>query len=163
MTFHIVKKSTHSWARAGVIHTPHGVIHTPAFVPVGTQAAVKTLTPDELESLGAEVVLANTYHLYLRPGDKMVKKLGGLHGFSGFTKPWMTDSGGYQVFSLGLGGKKDRIGKIGSPAYAGDSSAAPQNDKYMIGGAERLRTIAQGEGKTLNSLVAIDEEGVTFK
>jgi len=87
--------------RAGVLETPHGVIHTPAFVSVGTKAAVKALTPEQILETGAEVVLANTYHLYLDPGNERVKKFGGLHKFMNWSGPIMTDSGGFQVFSLG--------------------------------------------------------------
>jgi len=87
-------------ARAGRFRLPHGVIHTPAFMPVGTQATVKTLTSDELLDAGAEIVLANTYHLFLRPGESLVRELGGLHRFMGWPRPVLTDSGGYQVFSL---------------------------------------------------------------
>ena len=94
-------------ARAGVLSTPHGVIHTPAFVPVGTKASVKGVLPDELAKLGAEVVLANTYHLYLQPGEEVVKNAGGLGEFMCWSGPTMTDSGGFQVFSLGSAfGKK---------------------------------------------------------
>lgn len=88
-------------ARAGVLTTPHGTIQTPIFMPVGTRATVKTLTPDELENLGAQIILGNTYHLYLRPGHELVREFGGLHGFMRWQKPILTDSGGYQVFSLG--------------------------------------------------------------
>ncbi len=84
-----------------MIETKHGVIHTPAFIPVGTQATVKGLTPDQLKQIGSESVLCNTYHLYLRPGDETVKKLGGLHKFMNWDRPIWTDSGGFQVFSLG--------------------------------------------------------------
>lgn len=87
-------------ARAGVFHTPHGPVVTPQFMPVGTLGAVKTLTPDEVEGLGATMILANTYHLYLRPGHRRVQKLGGLHSFMRWDGPILTDSGGYQVFSL---------------------------------------------------------------
>jgi len=87
-------------ARAGIFHTLHGDLHTPVFAPVGTQATVKALTPRQLEELGATLVLANTYHLYLRPGDDTVSKMGGLHCFMNWTKPILTDSGGFQVFSL---------------------------------------------------------------
>jgi queuine tRNA-ribosyltransferase len=87
-------------ARVGMLHTPHGDIPTPVFAPVGTQATVKTLTPDELTALGAKLVLANTYHLYLRPGADLVARLGGLHRFMGWSGPILTDSGGFQVFSL---------------------------------------------------------------
>ncbi len=87
-------------ARAGTFSTPHGPVHTPAFMPVGTQATVKTLTPDEVEALGASMVLANTYHLFLRPGHELVEELGGLHAFMRWDGPILTDSGGFQVFSL---------------------------------------------------------------
>jgi queuine tRNA-ribosyltransferase len=87
-------------ARTGVLRTPHGAVQTPAFMPVGTQGAVKAVTQRDLEELGAEIVLANTYHLFLRPGDSRIARLGGLHRFVGWTRPMLTDSGGYQVFSL---------------------------------------------------------------
>lgn len=87
-------------ARAGVFHTPHGDLQTPLFAPVGTQATVKTLTPEHLKELEASLVLSNTYHLYLRPGDELVAQMGGLHQFMQWPRPMLTDSGGYQVFSL---------------------------------------------------------------
>ena len=87
-------------ARAGVLRTPHGAVDTPAFMPVGTKGTVKGLTPGDLRSVGAGVVLGNTYHLYLRPGPKLVRETGGLHAFTGWDGPMLTDSGGYQVFSL---------------------------------------------------------------
>ena len=87
-------------ARRGVIHTAHGDIETPVFMPVGTQGVVKALTPRDLVEAGASIILGNTYHLYLRPGDELVARRGGLHRFSGWSKPILTDSGGYQVFSL---------------------------------------------------------------
>ncbi len=87
-------------ARAGVFTTPHGEVHTPAFMPVGTHGAVKAMTPDQVRATGAEIVLGNTYHLALRPGEGLVAKLGGLHGFMRWAGPILTDSGGFQVFSL---------------------------------------------------------------
>jgi queuine tRNA-ribosyltransferase len=87
-------------ARAGVFHTPHGDISTPAFAPVGTQATVKAVTPAQLDEIGVGLILSNTYHLYLRPGDERIAKLGGLHRFMNWPKPILTDSGGFQVFSL---------------------------------------------------------------
>ncbi|MGH9148374.1 MAG: tRNA guanosine(34) transglycosylase Tgt [Vicinamibacterales bacterium] len=90
----------HGLARRGLMHTPHGVVETPAFMPVGTQGAVKGVTMRDLHDLGAEIMLANTYHLALRPGDERVARLGGLHRFIGWDRPLLTDSGGYQVFSL---------------------------------------------------------------
>ena len=91
---------TEGRARAGIMSTAHGNVETPAFMPVGTQGAVKGLTHRDLEGLGAEMLLSNTYHLYLRPGDDLIARHGGLHRFIGWTKPILTDSGGYQVFSL---------------------------------------------------------------
>ncbi|MGL4568265.1 MAG: tRNA guanosine(34) transglycosylase Tgt [Fusobacteriaceae bacterium] len=93
--------ATDGKARAGKVMTPHGDIETPVFMPVGTQATVKTMTPEELEEMGAEIILGNTYHLYLRPGDEIVAKFGGLHKFMNWKRPILTDSGGFQVFSLG--------------------------------------------------------------
>ena len=87
-------------ARRGVLHTAHGDIETPVFMPVGTQGVVKALTPRDLEEAGASIILGNTYHLFLRPGDELIARRGGLHRFSGWSKPILTDSGGYQVFSL---------------------------------------------------------------
>src|SRR6266702_3678981 len=87
-------------ARAGTLKTPHGTIETPVFMPVGTAGTVKAVTRRDLEELGAQIVLANTYHLMLRPGDALVAELGGLHGFTPWRGPWLTDSGGYQVMSL---------------------------------------------------------------
>lgn len=96
--FHI--EATDGHARAGSFSTPHGELKTPVFAPVGTQATVKSLTPKQLEEIGATLVLANTYHLFLRPGDERIAKLGGLHRFMNWDKPILTDSGGFQVFSL---------------------------------------------------------------
>jgi queuine tRNA-ribosyltransferase len=93
--------ATDGRARAGVFHTPHGSFETPVFAPVGTQATVKAVTPRDLRDLGATLVLSNTYHLMLRPGDELIARLGGLHAFMGWERPMLTDSGGFQVFSLG--------------------------------------------------------------
>jgi queuine tRNA-ribosyltransferase len=99
--FHFELVARDAGARAGLFHTPHGLIPTPAFAPVGTQATVKAVSPRDLHDLGARLVLANTYHLYLRPGDETIRKLGGLHTFMAWDGPLLTDSGGFQVFSLG--------------------------------------------------------------
>ena len=99
--FEIEKRAPLRGARVGVLTTPHGTIHTPAFAPVGTKASVKGIFPEQLAALGAEIVLANTYHLYLQPGEKIVKDAGGLAKFMNWEGPTMTDSGGFQVFSLG--------------------------------------------------------------
>ncbi|MGH3995714.1 MAG: tRNA guanosine(34) transglycosylase Tgt, partial [Pseudonocardiaceae bacterium] len=87
-------------ARAGVLRTAHGEIKTPAFMPVGTKGTVKSLDPDELRAIGSQIILGNTYHLHFRPGDELIAELGGLHAFSGWDGPILTDSGGFQVFSL---------------------------------------------------------------
>lgn len=101
VTIEILKKSKETRARLGKLHTPHGDVETPVFMPVGTQATVKTLSPRELEEIGARIVLSNTYHLYLRPGHELIKEAGGLHKFMAWNGPILTDSGGFQVFSLG--------------------------------------------------------------
>ncbi|MBO5888749.1 MAG: tRNA guanosine(34) transglycosylase Tgt [Clostridia bacterium] len=98
--FETIKQDKKTGARAGILHTPHGDIKTPVYMPVGTQATVKGVYPKDLDEAGAQIVLANTYHLYMRPGDAIVKKAGGLHKFMNYHKPILTDSGGFQVFSL---------------------------------------------------------------
>ncbi len=99
--FKVIKKDRASAARSGSLTTPHGRIDTPIFMPVGTQATVKAMTPEELREIGAQIILANTYHLYIRPGHELVARLGGLHAFMHWDGPILTDSGGFQVFSLG--------------------------------------------------------------
>ena len=101
MPFDFRVLATDGAARLGVLDTPHGQIDTPVFAPVGTQATVKAMTPRDLHTLGATLVLSNTYHLYLRPGDERIRDLGGIHDFMGWDGPVLTDSGGFQVFSLG--------------------------------------------------------------
>ena len=100
--FEIIKKDKDTQARLGKLITPHGEVETPVFIPVGTQATVKGLTPEELvEELNINFILCNTYHLYLRPGHKIIKKLGGLHRFMHWNNPLLTDSGGFQSYSIG--------------------------------------------------------------
>jgi queuine tRNA-ribosyltransferase/7-cyano-7-deazaguanine tRNA-ribosyltransferase len=131
-----------SRARTGLIRTAHGEIQTPVFMPVGTQATVKALSPEDLRDVGAQIVLANTYHLYLRPGAELIAGFGGLHEFMRWNGPIMTDSGGFQVFSLGSA-LRDGVGKIGD--------IFPDEDSRR---AER----SPGE-----PLTKVDEEGVTFR
>ncbi len=100
MSEHFTVESTEGEARAATLQTRRGPVRTPVFMPVGTQATVKAMTPAELESLGAQIILGNTYHLHVRPGEKLIARLGGLHRFMGWNRPILTDSGGYQVFSL---------------------------------------------------------------
>ncbi|MTI66059.1 MAG: tRNA guanosine(34) transglycosylase Tgt [Firmicutes bacterium] len=99
--YELIKESSECKARLGKLHTPHGVIDTPIFMPVGTKATVKAMTPEELKDIGSQIILGNTYHLYLRPGHDLIKRAGGLHKFMNWDKPILTDSGGFQVFSLG--------------------------------------------------------------
>ena len=98
--YELLHEDKQTGARRGIVHTPHGDIQTPVFMPVGTQATVKSMTPEELKEIGAQIILSNTYHLYLRPGEKIVKEAGGLHKFMNWDKPILTDCGGFQVFSL---------------------------------------------------------------
>src|SRR3954469_2174662 len=130
----IVARDPGSRARAGVLRTAHGEIRTPAFVPLATKATVKGLTPDEVRGLGYDMVLGNTYHLFLEPGHERIKGLGGLHDFMRWERPIITDSGGFQVFSMGYGTVADEI--KGRAAHGGER-----------------------HGKTLK----ITEDGVTFR
>jgi queuine tRNA-ribosyltransferase len=99
--FDLIKQDSFTAARLGKMITTHGMVHTPAFMPVGTQGTVKSMLPEEIKNCGAEIILGNTYHLYLRPGHETIKKLGGLHRFMNWPDPILTDSGGFQVYSLG--------------------------------------------------------------
>lgn len=101
VTYELIKEDPRTRARRGRLHTPHGTIETPVFMPVGTAGTVKAMLPEEVKSLGAEIILSNTYHLYLRPGHDIVREAGGLHKFMNWDRPILTDSGGFQVFSLG--------------------------------------------------------------
>jgi len=141
--FHILQER--GSARLGRLTTPHGVIETPAFVAVGTQAAVKTLTPAEVREAGTQVLFSNTYHLYLRPGEELVGSFGGLHRFMCWDGPIMTDSGGFQVFSLGAG-LEHGVGKVAN-IFPGEA-----------GGVLSGRRLP---GET--SLVKVTEDGVRFK
>ena len=146
-----VEASSHkTLARAGKIHTPHGTIQTPAFVTVGTKATVKGVRiEDMISTIGAEVLLANTYHLFLQPGHELLKQAGGIQKFARWELPTMTDSGGFQVFSLGAA-----FGKGVSKFAAGDVSDEKQNHGLNMYSAE----FASEHGK----LCIVDEDGVTF-
>lgn len=136
-SFTVEKKIPDALGRAGCIETPHGVIETPAFVSVGTKATLKALTPEELHNLGAQVVLANTYHLYLQPGDELIREAGGLGKFMHWDGPTMTDSGGFQVFSLGAAFGKE-ISKI---TKAVDPSLQIPERSSALDGAPKLATV----------------------
>lgn len=134
--------SRDGWARLGVISTPHGRIETPAFIPVGTRASVKTLDSADLKQIGVQAVLANTYHLYLRPGAELVRDQGGLHEFMNWDGPIFTDSGGFQVFSLGFG-ILHGVGKVANIFPDEESLPRPKSSKP--------------------GLMKVDGEGVTFR
>lgn len=137
ITFKIEKKLDGHLGRAGVINTPHGVIETPSFVVVGTKGTVKSLTREHLKEIGSQVVLANTYHLYLQPGDGLIKEAGGLHKFMNWEGPMMTDSGGFQVFSLGVAYGKE-LSKVVSVT---DPSLLIPERSTAEDGVPRLATI----------------------
>ena len=141
MRFRILKKSKNSRARRGIIETKHGVIETPAFIPVGTQATVKGMTVDQLKSIGYQSLLCNTYHLYLRPGDKVIKKMGGLHKFMNWDRPIFTDSGGFQVFSLGYG-LEHGVGKVAS-MFPGEKGGVLHGETEHVIKKEKLTRITE--------------------
>jgi len=143
-SFSIIKK-THLRARVGEIHTAHGVIHTPAFIAVGTKATVKALTVPMLQEIGVQAVLGNTYHLFLEPGHELIKEAGGLHAFMGWNGPIVTDSGGFQVFSLGVA-MGENISKL---------AKKEKQDSLPTVYDEAIRN---QHGK----LAIVDEEGVSF-
>jgi queuine tRNA-ribosyltransferase len=150
VTFEIEKRQAGTLGRAGVIHTPHGDIQTPAFVVVGTKGTVKSLKPEDMRDyVGNQVALANTYHLFLQPGDDVVKEAGGLHKFSNWDMPTITDSGGFQVFSLGAA-----FGKGVTKFAKGDVAVAVEKAGLNV----YSKKFAEDHGR----LCVIDEEGVTF-
>src|ERR1700690_3382733 len=121
ISFEVVGECSTTRARAGLLHTPHGTIETPVFMPVGTQATVKGLTQRDLgEDLGVRILLANTYHLFLRPGHELIRQMGGLHKFMSWPNAILTDSGGYQVFSLSGLRKIDDQGVVFQSHLNGD-------------------------------------------
>ena len=148
--FELQHKDKHCQARTGIMHTDHGDIPTPIFMPVGTQAAVKTLDQADLEKLDAKIILGNTYHLHLRPGEDLIDSFGGLHKFMNWPRPILTDSGGFQVFSLGL----QRDIKENKKALQHKNTSTLQHDN----------TATRQQNSTNNQkLVEIDEDGVTFR
>lgn len=164
MQFQIQKKLKDGLGRVGVLETPHGVIETPAFVAVGTKATVKSLSPQQVKETGTQVVLGNTYHLYLQPGDEIVRDAGGIGKFMNWNGPTMTDSGGFQVFSLGVAYGKDPKGKQASYG-AGISKIMKKADLVP----ERLAPYqAEGFGSGFDDsdaprLAKIGQDGVSFK
>lgn len=143
-----IEKTLKSAARAGTVHTPHGSFNTPAFCTVGTKGTVKAVLPEDLaEKVGAEVALANTYHLFLQPGEDLVAEAGGLHSFMNWNKPLITDSGGFQVFSLGAGFGKG-VSKFVAPEVPVDPDTPTVFDE----------SVATQHGR----LAQVDDEGVSF-
>lgn len=147
--FKILKEHTNGHARVGELHTAHGIIKTPAFIPVGTKATVKSLTPEQIQSIGAQAVLANTYHLYLEPGDEIIKKAGGLQKFMNWHGPTITDSGGFQVFSLGAA-----FGHSISKITKGNE------DEIML---PYEQEVIEGKKRSNAGKARIDENGVMFR
>jgi queuine tRNA-ribosyltransferase len=145
-----------SLARAGLLHTPHGDVRTPAFVPLATKATVKGLLPEEVSALGYDMVLGNTFHLHLRPGEDLIERMGGLHRFMGWSGPIVTDSGGFQVFSMGHGTVADEI--KGRSLGAG----SPRGSRADAGGGSKERATRASEGRT-GAILAIEEDGVSFR
>lgn len=143
-TFRILAEVPGTEARLGELVTPHGVVRTPAFVAVATRGTVKALAVEDLEAVGVEVLIANTYHLALRPGAEAIGALGGLHGFTGWQGPWFTDSGGFQVFSLGAG-KVHGVGKI-APIFPGAAPIRPMGESLvrLTDDGVRFRSVIDG-------------------
>ena len=151
-SFTIQNKLKDTLARTGVLHTPHGAIETPAFITVGTKGTVKALTVEQVKQTGAQAVLGNTYHLYLQPGEEMVKDSGGLGAMMRWDGPTFTDSGGFQVFSLGAA-----FGK-GVSKVAKDPTSA-----YALVGQAKAEELPLLESEEKTPLATIDDEGVTFR
>ncbi|MBI5620338.1 queuine tRNA-ribosyltransferase [Candidatus Gottesmanbacteria bacterium] len=156
--FKILHRDTKTKARVGEIHTPHGVIKTPAFVPVGTQASVKSLTPEEIKETGTDIFFVNTYHMYLRPGIAVVEKFGGLHQFMGWNGPIITDSGGFQVFSLSRGRGAEVVDENFDPSSISVRRLHGPDPKKKVNPDKILST-----SRATESLVRITEEGVEFR
>lgn len=185
-SFKILHRHKKAKARAGEIHTAHGVVRTPVFMPCGTQGTVKSLTPQDLKEIGVQILLGNTYHLYLRPGEKLINKFGGLHKFMAWDGPILTDSGGYQVASLRKAFSRDSAG----PASRSSTPVKQANSALGLRSAGARASLSFGTGRTARlgspplasptgavaeapravsepeeeeALVRIDEEGVTFR
>lgn len=160
--FTIKQKDKNSNARLGVLQTPHGTIQTPAFVPVGTLASVKAIAPQALKEIGAQIVLSNTYHLHLRPGEDVIEKMGGLGKFMSWDGPTMTDSGGYQVFSLGVAQKKvafkdstgKKLNKFSKSVFVNNADTMPLLPSVT-------KTTEERQKRKLKSAL-INEDGVWF-
>ena len=177
LSFEVLKQDKETRARLGLIRTRHGDIETPYFVPVATSASVRALGSDDLANLGVQCALANTYHLHLKPGDELIKRLGGLHRFMSFPGPLFSDSGGFQAFSLGFG-REHNISKIGN-IFPQEIAASHDDDEMAClwmnrKGWGNIREVGRGEGarekgnKKNNearkeNLTRINDDGISFK
>ncbi len=162
LKFTIHKQTADRLGRAGILETPHGSIQTPSFVVVGTKATVKAVTPEEVKDLGAQVVLANTYHLYLQPGHETIKKAGGLDSFMNWHGPTMTDSGGFQVFSLGAAFGTGITKFIGWDENATEAEILKQFGKNTTLKRDKTAGAREEDRFPAARLAHIDEDGVTF-
>lgn len=150
ISFEIHKELPNGLGRVGTIHTPHGDIQTPAFVTVGTKGTVKSLTPEQVKETGVQTIIANTYHLYLEPGAENIKNMGGLHKAMNWSGPLMTDSGGFQVFSLGVAYGKNGVSKI----------SHKKNEELLL---TEANLESSDEYEVRATTVKIDPNGVTFR
>src|SRR6201996_487768 len=148
--FTVRTRAPDSRARAGTLHLAHGDVATPALVPLATRGSVKTLEPRDVEALGYEMVLGNTFHLFLSPGPELIAEVGGLNRFMRWPRPIITDSGGFQIFSMGHGGVADEIKGRRTVAASGAQGAKGANG-------------ANGSGGSNGSILAIEEQGVRFR
>jgi queuine tRNA-ribosyltransferase len=177
LSFEVLKRDKETRARVGLIRTRHGDIETPYFVPVATSASVRALGSDDLANLGVQCALANTYHLHIKPGDELIKRLGGLHRFMSFPKPLFSDSGGFQAFSLGFG-REHNISKIGN-IFPQEIAASHDDDEMVClwmnrKGWRNIRENGQAEGSRekgnkknsearKENLTRINDGGISFK
>ncbi len=166
LKFNIEARIPSAKGRAGTIETSHGIIQTPAFIPVGTKATIKSLTPEQVRSLGVDAVLANTYHLYLQPGTEILKKAGGLGKFMNWSGPTFTDSGGFQAFSLGPAFGK-RLGKVGVEKETGEfvrekNKENEENNLSQSNNSPQNFNVGEVE-EAIVAPAKIDDDGVTFK
>lgn len=168
VTFKIIHKDKKTKARLGKLVTPHGIVETPSFNAVGTQASVKSLSPDDLKQIGVQVVLGNTYHLHLRPGENIIKKMGGLGTFSSWNGVTMTDSGGFQVFSLGVAQEVDdsseKLSKFSKAEITPEDQSSLNVETSFTRQAQKALRQAQGQNEKAAKIkkAEITDEGVTF-
>ncbi|MBP6858639.1 MAG: tRNA guanosine(34) transglycosylase Tgt [Candidatus Pacebacteria bacterium] len=164
LSFDIHAKLPNGRGRAGTIQTSHGAVETPAFIVVGTKATVKALTPEQISSLGAQAVLANTYHLYLQPGEEILKKAGGFPSFMNWKGPTFTDSGGFQAFSLGAAFNKtaSKIGQRGGREKVLDDAGKYKETRYAVEGQSK-DDLSDVQTSHAQNFAKVTEDGVEFR